>query len=133
MVVAEVHPGREPALRALLAQMNSGPGQADPHNRLLPFGRFESLHFLRFAILADTTHADLAAHGETPPALPTYLSFFGDCDGPGDAQLDEFVRVAQGGDYRCAGRSRQTRRRPACRRPRRQAAAASSSTPSGPA
>ena len=97
MIVAEVLPGREPALRALLAQMNSGPGQADPDNRLLPFGRFESLHFVRFAILVDATRADLAAHGETPPVLPTWLSFFGDCDGPGEAQLDEFVRVAQGG------------------------------------
>ena len=97
MVLAEVLPGHEQALRELLAQMNTGPGQADPANRLLPFGRFESLHFARFAILVDTTHGDLAANGVTPAALPTYLSFFGDCDGPGDAQLDEFVRVAQGG------------------------------------
>jgi hypothetical protein len=97
MVLAEVLPGREQALRDLLAQMNTGPGQADPANRLLPFGRFESLHFARFAILDDTTHGDLAAHGETPAALPAYLAFFGDCDGPGAAQLDEFVRVAQGG------------------------------------
>ena len=97
MVVAEVQPGHEQALRGVLAQMNSGPGQADPDNRLLPFGRFESLHFLRFAILVDPTHGDMAAYGETPAPLPTYLSFFGDCDGPGDAQLDEFARVAQGG------------------------------------
>ena len=97
MVLAEVQPGREQALRDLLAQMNSGPGQADPANRLLPFGRFEGLHFARFAILDDTTHADAAAHGETPAALPTYLAFLGDCDGPGGAQLDEFARVAQGG------------------------------------
>jgi len=98
MILAEVLPGRVQALRELLAQMNSGPGRADPANRLLPFGRFEALHFARFAILVDMTHGDLAAHGETMPAsLPTYLSFFGDCDGAGDAQLDEFVRVAQGG------------------------------------
>ena len=97
MVLAEVLPGHERSLRDLLAQMNSGPGQADPANRLLPFGRFESLHFARFAILDDATNADLAAHGQTPAALPTYLSFFGDCDGPGEAQLDEFARVAQAG------------------------------------
>ena len=97
MVLAEVRPGHEQPLRDVLAQMNSGPGQADPANRLLPFGRFESLHFARFAILDDTTHADLAAHGVTPAALPTYLAFFGDCDGAAEAQLDEFVRVAQGG------------------------------------
>jgi hypothetical protein len=98
MILAEVLPGHVQALRELLAQMNSGPGRADPANRLLPFGRFEALHFARFAILVDMTHGDLAAHGETMPAsLPTYLSFLGDCDGAGDAQLDEFVRVAQGG------------------------------------
>ncbi len=97
MVLAEVRPGHELALRDLLAQMNSGPGQADPANRLLPFGRFDTLHFARFAILEDTTHADLAAQGETPAPLPTWLSFLGDCDGPGDVQLDEFVRVAQDG------------------------------------
>ncbi len=97
MVLAEVLPGHEQVLRDVLAQMNSGPGQADPANRLLPFGRFESLHFARFAILDDTTHGDLAAHGETRAALPACLAFFGDCDGPGAAQLDEFVRVAQGG------------------------------------
>ena len=97
MVVAEVRAGHEQALRDVLEQMNSGPGQADPCNRLLPFARFEALHFARFAILVDTTHGDLAAHGQAPAALPTCLAFLGDCDGPGDAQLDEFVRVAQGG------------------------------------
>ena len=93
MVVAEVRPGHEPALREVLARMNSGPGQADPDNRVLPFGRFDTLHFARFAILADTTHADLAAHGAASETLPTYLAFLGDCDGPGRRQLDEFVRA----------------------------------------
>ena len=97
MVVAEVRPGHEQALRDVLAQMNTGPGQADPGNRLLPFARFEALRFARFAVLVDTTHADLAAHGQAPAPLPTYLAFLGDCDGPGDAQLDELVQVAQAG------------------------------------
>lgn len=97
MVVAEVRPGHEPALREVLAHMNSGPGQADPANRLLPFGRFDTLHFARFAILVDTTHADLAAHGSAPEPLPTWLAFLGDCDGPGGRQLDEFVRAAAAG------------------------------------
>ena len=43
MVLAEVLPGRERALCDVLAQMNSGPGQVDPANRLLPFGRFDTL------------------------------------------------------------------------------------------
>jgi len=97
MVVAEVRPGHEPALREVLARMNSGPGQADPRNRLLPFGRFDKLHFARLAILVDTTHVDLAAYGTTPAPLPTYLVFLGDCDGPGSAQLDEFVRASAAG------------------------------------
>jgi len=97
MVVAALRPGHEPALRDLLAQMNIGPGQADPSNRLLPFARFESLHFARFAILVDTMNDDLAAHGVAALALPTYLAFFGDCDGPGERQLDEFARIAGGG------------------------------------
>ena len=83
MVVAEVRPGHEPALREVLARMNSGPGQADPDNRVLPFGRFDTLHFARFAILADTTHADFVAHGAASEALFMYLVFLGDCDGFG--------------------------------------------------
>ena len=97
MVVAAVRPGHEQALRDVLAQMNSGPGQADPANRWLPFGCFEGLHFARFAILVDATHGDLVAHGERPAALPTYLAFLADCDGSAEAQLDEFVHVAQAG------------------------------------
>jgi hypothetical protein len=77
--------------------MNTGPGQADPHNRLLPFARFESLHFARFAILEDATHGDVAAHGLAPGSLPTYLAFLGDCDGDGGRQLDEFARAARTG------------------------------------
>jgi hypothetical protein len=97
MVLAEVLPGREQALRDVLAQMNSGPGQADPANPLLPFGRFDTLHFARFAILDDATHGDLRACGVEPAPLPTWLAFLGDCDGPGAHQLDEFARVAQAG------------------------------------
>ncbi|MBW8758872.1 MAG: hypothetical protein JF586_14775 [Burkholderiales bacterium] len=97
MVVAEVRPGHEPALREVLDRLNSGPGQADPDNRLLPFARFDTLHFARFAILADSTHADLSVHGVEPEPMPTYLAFLGDCDGPGGRQLDEFVRAAPTG------------------------------------
>ena len=97
MVVAEVRPGHESALRDVLARMNAGPGQADPDNRVLPFGRFDTLHFARFAILDDTTHIDLATCGVKPESLPTYLAFLGDCDGSGARQLDEFVRIAPTG------------------------------------
>src|ERR1700748_116431 len=97
MVLAEVLPGRDKPLREVLARMNAGPGQADPHTRLLPFARFESLHFARLAILEDVTHGDIAAHGVAPGILPTYLAFFGDCDGDGGRQLDEFAQAAQAG------------------------------------
>jgi len=97
MVVAEVRPGHEPALREVLARMNAGPGRADPDNRLLPFARFGTLHFARFAILTDSTHVDLAQYGAEPEPLPIYLAFLGDCDGPGGRQLDEFARAAPTG------------------------------------
>ena len=51
MVVAPVAAGKEPALRALLAAMNSAPGIADPRNALVPFGAFEQLHFARLVVL----------------------------------------------------------------------------------
>ena len=41
MVIAAVADGREASLRKLLDSMNLQPGMADPHNLLVPFGRFE--------------------------------------------------------------------------------------------
>jgi hypothetical protein len=83
MVVAPIEPGREAALRGLLATLNAQPGVADPRNALLPFGQFEQLHFARLAMLEDETLGDLEAHGLARPQLPSYLAFMGDCDGPG--------------------------------------------------
>ncbi len=97
MVVAPVAPGREAALRALLDSMNTAPGLADPHNALLPFGRFERLHFARLAVLDDPTLADIEAHGLPALRLPTYLAFLGDVDGSAHAFLADLVERAGGG------------------------------------
>ncbi|MGO4391603.1 hypothetical protein AB4Z46_09645 [Variovorax sp. M-6] len=97
MVIAAVADGREASLRNLLDTMNLKPGMADPANALVPFGVFERLHFARFALLTDTTLGDLEAFGLPRPRVPLYLSFFGECDGPADQQLAEFVEVAGNG------------------------------------
>ena len=69
--------------------MNRRPGVVDPENGLVPFGRFERLHFARFVVLDDRTADDIAAHGVTPVRYPPSLAFVGDCDGPADEFLGE--------------------------------------------
>jgi hypothetical protein len=91
-VLAPIAGGREPALRSLLATMNSSTGVAEPHNALVPFGAFNQLHFARFVILNDPTLADIEVYGVPRPNLPTYLAFVGDCDGPSKNCLADLVR-----------------------------------------
>jgi hypothetical protein len=97
MVVGTVEAGREDALRQLLDTMNGPPGMARPDNELVPFGRFESLHYARFVILADPTLDDMAVYGLPRPELSTYLAFFGDVDGPAEPFLAELVRETEPG------------------------------------
>jgi hypothetical protein len=92
MIVASVARDREAALRDLLASMNVMPGEVDPHNALLPFARFENLHFARFVIFDDATSADLERFGLPRPKVPLHLAFMGDCDGSAHALLAELVR-----------------------------------------
>jgi hypothetical protein len=73
-VVAPIATGRESDLRACLASMNHRTGVVDPENAVVPFGRFEQLHFARFVILDDRTVGDIAAHGVTPPRDPPLAS-----------------------------------------------------------
>ena len=87
MVVAPVANGREAGLRGFLETMNSAPGAADPENAVLPFARFDRLHFARLVVLDDATVADLETGGSPRPGHPVYLAFIGDCDGP----LQEFM------------------------------------------
>ena len=97
MVVARVAPGRERGLRELLETMNAQPGMADPANAVLPFGRFERLHFARLAVLDDPTLGDIEAHGVPRPNLPVYLAFIGSCDGPASECIEDLARRAGAG------------------------------------
>lgn len=97
MVAAPIRAGALEALRALLQRMNGPPGQADPTNPLVPFGRFDRLHVARFVILEDATLGDLAASGAAVPDAPLWLVFLGDCDGPGDTLLAELAGTAGAG------------------------------------
>jgi hypothetical protein len=86
-LVAPIAAGRDTSLRSLLAGMNRQPGEVDPLNSLLPFARFEDLHFARLVILDDQTTGDIAVYGQQPPSYPLYLAFLADFDG----SYDEFV------------------------------------------
>jgi hypothetical protein len=98
MIVAPVADGREASLRALLASMNGGSGgMADPDNGLVPFGRFDRLHFARFVVVDAPTAGDVAVYGVPPSRWPLSLAFLGDCDGPADTFLAELVAVAGDG------------------------------------
>ena len=110
MVVAPLDPAREGDLRALLASMNTRPGVADPENAVVPFGRYDRLHFARFVILDDRTTRDITAYGVPAPEYPRYLAFLGDCDGPAREVLAELAEGAGDGLGRifshCHGYSR---------------------------
>src|SRR4051794_14017892 len=97
LIAAPIRTGHEGDFRALLGTMNRLPGFADPANRLVPFGRFDAVHFARFVILKDETAADLQAYGSSFPHAPVYLAFLVDCDGSADACLTEFATRASDG------------------------------------
>lgn len=107
MLVAPLAAGREASLRALLASMNATPGTAEPRNTVLPFARFERLHFARLVLLDDALQSDLDLLGVARQRLPTYLSIMFDCDGPAQEMLAEWVEHAGAGLRRildhCAG------------------------------
>jgi hypothetical protein len=92
-IAAKIRDGEVAALRSLLATMTAQPGTADPDNALIPFGRFEQLHFARLVVLKDTCLGDLAAYGTSFPDAPIWLVFLGDCDGPAS---DAIAAIAHG-------------------------------------
>jgi hypothetical protein len=99
IVVAEIQAGHIDDLRACLAKMTfqERTGFADPANRLVPFKAFETIHFARFAVLADNTLKDRADHyPQLPREEPTYLCFMADCDGDADELLARIAREAAG-------------------------------------
>ncbi|HEX6014785.1 MAG TPA: hypothetical protein VFY87_23930, partial [Geminicoccaceae bacterium] len=98
MIVAPLADGQEASLRELLASMNGRDGgMADPDNPLVPFGRFDRLHFARFLVIDAPTAGDVAVHGVPPSRWPLSLAFLGDCDGPADTFLAELVAAAGDG------------------------------------
>lgn len=99
MIASTVRVGELKNLRTLLASMNKEdiPGHADPNNRLVPFGRFDRLHFARFVIIEAKTAHEITEFGVTPrPWRPT-LAFLGDIDGDRDSFLTELAKYAGAG------------------------------------
>jgi hypothetical protein len=97
MVLAPVVPSRERELRGMLASMNEGPGRVNPDNVLIPFAKFENLHFARLLILDDKTTEDVRVYNLQPKTYPLYLAFLGDIDGDEASFLAELVKVAASG------------------------------------
>ncbi len=97
MIVAPIDPRRESELRRLLDSMNEGPGRVSPDNTLIPFARFEALHFARFVILDDKTLEDVRIYDVPVRSYPVYLAFLGDIDGDSNAFLADLVLKAEKG------------------------------------
>ncbi|MEQ1528463.1 MAG: hypothetical protein ABL925_04045 [Methylococcales bacterium] len=99
MICASIRAGQLANLRKLLAKMNNNKitGFADPHNKLIPFGSFERLHFARFSILEALTSEEIRAYGKTPEPWQPMLVFLGDVDGNRDSFLAELVTHAEKG------------------------------------
>jgi hypothetical protein len=99
IVIAQIRPDRIDALRSLLTTMNlpNRTGFADPANRLVPFGAFETIHYARFVVLADNTLGDRARYyPQLPRDEPTYLCFMVDCDGAADELLAQMAQRSSG-------------------------------------
>jgi hypothetical protein len=95
--MASVVPSREAELRRLLDSMNAAPGRVDPDNPLLPFARFDAVHFARLVLVDDDTLDDIEIFGVPPRTYPLALALVGEVDGDGDAFLGELAeRAAQG-------------------------------------
>src|SRR6478672_4763598 len=92
MILAPIELRREQELRSLLSSMNSAPGRVDTNNSLLPFGRFDVIHFARIVILDDPTQNDIEIYGIARRSYPLYLALLADLDGSADEFLSQLVR-----------------------------------------
>ncbi len=97
MVLAPIVPSREAELRALLASMNDGPGRVNPNNALIPFAKFDDLHFARLLVLDDKTTGDVRVYGLQSRFYPLYLAFLGDIDSDEYVFLEKLAKVAEEG------------------------------------
>ena len=98
IVVAAVPMDRVADLRGFLATMTlTGlPGAADPANVILPFGRFETIHFARLLVLEDNTLSDRAVYPDLPKTEPIYLCLMIDCDGEATELMVRIARECPG-------------------------------------
>src|ERR1700692_1345056 len=94
MILAPIVPSREKELRALLASMNEGTGRVNANNALIPFAKFDNLHFARLLILDDKTVDDVRVYGLRRKPYPLYLAFLGDIDSDEIGFLEDLARVA---------------------------------------
>src|SRR5262249_30241504 len=85
-------------LRALLTTLTLPglPGTADPKNSILPFGKFDTIHFARLVVLEDHTLGDRALYPELPKKEPTYLCLMVDCDGDATALMKQIAEQCVG-------------------------------------
>jgi len=102
-VAAEVAPANIAALKDLLASMTAAPGEADPANAIVPFGRIDGLHVARFVLLEDPSLPDRIGVTDLPPVEPTRLALLADGDGSPDEIVDRFAAVAAEGLARLFG------------------------------
>lgn len=94
MVAARIDSKSVGGLKALLSTMNLAPGQANPANPLVPFGRLENLHYARFLILDDQTLDDIRLYGLPRQEYPVYLAFLCDFDGSPAEFLTDLAKCA---------------------------------------
>src|SRR5262245_52164555 len=97
LILAPIAPGREQALRDLLATMALRPGLADPENALIPFGRLDRVHVARLMILEDPSPDDIRAYGIEPEPFVTSLAFLVDSDGSADELIGELAARCEPG------------------------------------
>jgi hypothetical protein len=91
MILAPIESRRAQELRDLLSSMNAAPGRVDANNALLPFGRFDVIHFARLVILDDPTQNDIEIYGVPRRSYPLYLALLADVDGSADKFLAQLV------------------------------------------
>lgn len=97
-VAAPIRFGCRADLESLLTTMTREPGQADPENALVPFGRLNRIHVARFVILDDPSLPDRIALAESLPVHePVRLAFIADFDGDEADFFDALAALAEAG------------------------------------
>jgi len=97
VVTAELRDDAIEPLETLFQTMTLAPGQADPANLIMPFGKIDGLHFLRFVILDDPSLPDRADYPELPPDEPTWLALIVDGDGSPEELLQRLTATVAPG------------------------------------